>query len=1447
MGFWLTLFMWVAGFALQDYFRAKLPRQDPSGEGDFQSPTATEGRKVPQVVGGTVKVKGPNTLWYGDWEAVPVTVETGVIFKRDETVGYQYNVAIALGQFQGQCAGMTAIYIGDDKVWDYVDDNGGNVSLLVDIDLPDLFGGEKSGGGFVGRVRAFNGDPSQSVSTFLQSRIPLQSRWPGFTYVVITNTAEDGGANIGESNALRDIRIEWQAFETIANGGLGNDLSLTGDQHIIGRDANPISAAYRVLTDPDWSIAAGDINFSNFATAAATVSAEGIGYSQLVDNEIEAWEVLAEIEKHIDGYIGPNPQNGLIEIILARNDYVAASEYQADETNIVAINDYSKPEWPQTKNEVKVRFVNREKDYKDDHAVAQDMAGRLIAGRPQSITLRFPGLRDATAANAIVARTSRTYFWPLAKFELELDRTAWQIRPGDVLIVTHPDIEAVDLPCRATRVRIGDPLQQTIKIDVVQDVFRTELGTQSAPPSTEHVPPTANPVPFGTSSPIEFINIDTPRWMLRVLGVEEEARPFLAFERISPNLSWDLNYRSRGNPFSGNFSPTSGWYSGGNVNTFATKGYLRDAIPQLQATINDGRTSTANGGGMVVDGNLSSIIGTYTPRDTSNPTGFAVISPNTDQEEWVGFETVIANGGGIECQNMIRAIGHKAQKEHVAGEPVYFIITNASGPYLMENIRPDQTDDGYSMQIQIATNAAGGSTSFVTSSEFAIRYDLIKNYPDAPVKIQLVDPFGNTFGGTWFPDGVLIEADRITATNNPSISGFNIQGRYRRTDVLNPGFAANGLRDDGSSGTNMNADMNPTLHWWIYNLDNTPNPTQGTDAVMSGTQIGADDLDNNAFIALADIHAAIDGGANIPAHGQFNARFELAYSNQGSPQVDGVTTGFLSDFVRCDNILDYTHSPTNPAARFYTLLLLHFASVTDGQTTTEDSSLYYAPVTMSGNTQIRANTSPQSPLPSPELPPGIVGSGFLEIVPTPGSPIPSPGSWVEVADVSPLQFQMNSSDPGFTVQFKVWFTQAPGASTGEYPLVTKWRESDNERQFWVGMVNNTLTLRWSLNGTSFISNSDVARTWNAGQWYDVVIDVTNEAQWSSQNRIFYWRDGAFLGIDFPSVGTWGGDLHNSAAPLRIGADGDGQQCPATVYLDEVRILETKPYRIPFTPVTDPFPGNEYETPLLLTFANAADAEDTTLSSDDGNAWTIDFPTQEVVSPRTKIVVKSPFTESPETSSPAGKSLFVAGNKSSSGENFNSGISFVESQGTASGGRLFDFGTNAFSWEMFVNFNAIPSSKTGSGFLEQAMIGSYHRTGVAPWWDFWWVWRTDDGMQFAYQNAANVTEMSVTAYPSPGITTGVWYHCAVCRDESGAFAMFHDGQRIYYDASAHASVNLLHHDSARISVGRFWAPSTSGAGQRYRPFDGYITNVRMLNGITAYDPNQTTLTIPTDYF
>ncbi|MCA8835741.1 MAG: hypothetical protein K8953_11730, partial [Proteobacteria bacterium] len=300
---WFQLFLWVATFIVSDYFRERLPSVTASGVGDFNIPTATEGRVVPIAIGGRMRCNSPNCIWYGDFAAEPITVETGVIFTRDETVGFNYKLALQYALFKTKVAGITGVWIGDDEVY------RGAPLTVVDIDRPDLFGGEMSGGGFVGRLRLFDGDANQGVSTFLSTRVDPLSAYRGTCYVMITNVAETEGASIGESNQLRHIRIEVQTYDTIANGGLNNTLGLANDEHIIGVDSNPMSVAYELYVNTDWGrrFPPGDVDAVSFAAAATVCFNEGIGFGMVIDELTTTGAIQDIIEQHIDGYIGPNP------------------------------------------------------------------------------------------------------------------------------------------------------------------------------------------------------------------------------------------------------------------------------------------------------------------------------------------------------------------------------------------------------------------------------------------------------------------------------------------------------------------------------------------------------------------------------------------------------------------------------------------------------------------------------------------------------------------------------------------------------------------------------------------------------------------------------------------------------------------------------------------------------------------------------------------------------------------------------------------------------------------------------------------------------------------------------------------------------------------------------------------------------------------------------------
>jgi len=69
------LFMVVAA-VISMVFRPKPTPPIAAGLSDFQAPTAGEGRAIPEVIG-TVRVKGPNVVWYGNPYTDPIPAPSG--------------------------------------------------------------------------------------------------------------------------------------------------------------------------------------------------------------------------------------------------------------------------------------------------------------------------------------------------------------------------------------------------------------------------------------------------------------------------------------------------------------------------------------------------------------------------------------------------------------------------------------------------------------------------------------------------------------------------------------------------------------------------------------------------------------------------------------------------------------------------------------------------------------------------------------------------------------------------------------------------------------------------------------------------------------------------------------------------------------------------------------------------------------------------------------------------------------------------------------------------------------------------------------------------------------------------------------------------------------------------------------------------------------------------
>ena len=1139
---WWRLLWWVISYALSDYFRERLPAQTASGIGDFNVPTATEGRVVPIIIGGSPKCRSMNCIWYGDFAAIERTVETGVIFKEDEVIGFTYHLALCYAIAKTEVAGITAVWIGDDRVWDMVTDNGGvPASDFVDINADDIFGGVDDGGGFVGRIRLFRGTETQGVSAFMNSRVDNLPAYRGTTYIMVTDQTETQGANIGEAPNLRYISVEVQAFDTVANGGLGDVLNLGNNHHFIGRDANPVSVAYDLFTNPRWgrNFAVGDINVTNFQTNAETIWNEGIGFTMLIDESTTTGEIQDALEQHMDAYIGPNPITGKIEIKLARNDYTLASEYQADASNIVKVTKWNKGDWSQTYNRVRIRYSDRDKEWNETHAVAIASGNRIIQGKTVTKEVRYQGVHDATVANLIAARDLRNLAQPSASGTIQIDRTAYQLRPGDVFSFTDEAVGETELAVRITRAGVGNVIKNTMEFDVTADTMDTETTNVAAPPPTDFVPPIQTVIPFAIA---DQAATEAPFILMRQDPLPNLVPRIATLARRTPGgapTEYEVRRRVRNPPaaFTGAYVSTD-FVSAG----FMSVGALRTTLPGW---------GSGNGGfsiqvDIISSESLDGLIGNYDPQGSGNMAGVAVISPGTVDEEWVACTSIVDDLTGIRLEGVYRACMDTPMKAHTIGERIWFIWTGGLGM----GEETYNNEDGVQMKFLPRNNQAEvDENDAIALAEVIIGGTITPSVGSGRSTKPLL-PYNIIGNGDAFPTEVDFER-LLTQGASIGLPGGEFLLSHRTFNTQNIIDSVTGLYIDGGGPEPAEiVALNLEVEYWLHNLDADPTANRnGAIATASGlVQTTASDYTDILKSAL------VAGGAEGFS---FNARLEIEMTHSPSGQVGNQKSRepFLIDF-EAQGI--FSVLPDAP------MVSLHFDGA-DATTVIRDDSKYRRFIEPIGDAQLDTAES-------------VFGGSSLLLDGSDGIAMPPVREW----DIR----------GSFTLEFRIRFT-----SETSFPMIFEQWDGALERgiQVYYHSGSNLWRYNYSTTGTNLTAvNFHSGSTWSPtlGVWYNVALvrDGVNKV-----NRCFI--DGVKLGGDQAQASVY----YRAGCDFHIGGGGDGTNFHDG-HLDEIRLTPAALYNANYTIETIRFPDARALYPLLAHMEGTD--TDTTYPSDDLNQFTL---------------------------------------------------------------------------------------------------------------------------------------------------------------------------------------------------------------------------------------------------
>lgn len=490
--------------------REREPGIAPPGTLDLA--TAEEGRAIPLVCG-TVMLRSPNVVWWGDFG--PTAIEEG-----GRTVGHRLLATIHYALCLGPVDAILQI------LWDETRDAGPTEADFgtyrrFTFAQPNLYGDKDvpGQGGIEGVMDVYYGGLAQTADPYLESILGVSlPAHRGVCHAVLKHMY------LGNDH----LRPVWFVVRR-----LPNTLGLTGGAHDVAGDANPAAFLYELLTDARWGlgISSGLVDVAGFRAVGATLKAENLGVSLVVDQPSRAADIIQTVLRHIDGVLYTDPATGLLTLRLARADYVVGDLPHFDETVVESCR-LERVGWDETRNLVRVRYVDRDAGFEERIASAMDLANvQLRGGEISAEEYDFRGISNAAAAQARAALVLRTVSYPLAPIELVLGRAAQGLGPGSVFRLTWPPLALAALVCRVSRLRGGSLTDGRIHVDASPDIFAAAWTAYVAPPPTQWNPPVVAPVAAVAErmleAPYTLVDLEERRvWTLFSRG----ASPVLGYE-----------------------------------------------------------------------------------------------------------------------------------------------------------------------------------------------------------------------------------------------------------------------------------------------------------------------------------------------------------------------------------------------------------------------------------------------------------------------------------------------------------------------------------------------------------------------------------------------------------------------------------------------------------------------------------------------------------------------------------------------------------------------------------------------------------------------------------------------------------------------------------------------------------------------------------------------------
>jgi hypothetical protein len=370
------------------------------------------------------------------------------------TIGHKYYASVHMAICHGPIDYLRRIIVGDKAVW-----NGTVKDGSIGINLPDLFGGEKSEGGIAGSLDVMSGEPTQGQNGHLASLfgwgIPA---FRGVCSIILKSFM------ICSMNPYpKPWRFQAARFPAAVPGA---------NSRINTHWANPAQILAECLTDRTWGLGidAGQMDMASFAACAQTLQGEGFGLCARWDQTGSAEDFMDEICRIIDGQVQMDPSSGKFGMRLIRPDYDPQALMTLGEDDILQVTDYSRPDPRELINEVVVVFENWDSGV-EQSVTEKDTAALALNPAVNSTQFNYQAIPSQALARRVALRELAQASSGLARCTVTATRKAAGLTVGDCFSLSWPPLGIDSMIMRATNMKQGSSTDWRVELECVQDLY----------------------------------------------------------------------------------------------------------------------------------------------------------------------------------------------------------------------------------------------------------------------------------------------------------------------------------------------------------------------------------------------------------------------------------------------------------------------------------------------------------------------------------------------------------------------------------------------------------------------------------------------------------------------------------------------------------------------------------------------------------------------------------------------------------------------------------------------------------------------------------------------------------------------------------------------------------------------------------------------------------------